>query len=761
VIAPVLRINNLMSRCLLASLALCVYAMCSVSIARADVDMTGRLEKVSSPKTTARGVQPFATSANGDYRCADEYSVVANWYYYFAIGNCRAGWEIDVVSYASENTVTHEHSYGGFVNNGFSGCGWIDTRFPLEKQNSNQNTACAGSGSSREFKVEESSFMERYDQSNANHDGNWVVNATPCPEYANYRPWSTSNVEKELIRTVPAYALGGEHIVEHEPALKWRYVTKYSSTDGTGKYVMVRDDRITGGGEGNWVFVPLACLRHTPSELPENGNERLPPPPTVTTGGFSNVTPTSASLSGSVNPNGLDTHYYIEWGREANAPYEGFAPTPYPGEDVGSGTKEVAKGVTATGLKPGTLYYYRIVAQSPTGTSEGALASFTTPQPPTAATELPSEVKERTVKLNGAVNPNGLDTHYYFEYGLTTFYGSTVPAAPGMDLGSGTGSVYTWNIAGKLTPSAEYHYRVVATNSAGTSDGSDRTFKTLATPNESSTWTVSDPYTNEEWLYYVGSGSAVWEWWFNGSKYEPIKLGGEVASGTTPAVVRDEETGQQWVYYVGKNEHAIWQFYWTGTKWESSEVGGQVASGSSVAAVLNPATGRPSVYYVSASGHVVWQFYSTGAGYGSAEVGGEAAPSTSPAIDRDPEHGGAVYVVGGNNAIWQFYWSGKAWVPVEVGGEVATGTSVAVAGEPATAGALYYVGRNDNAIWQFYWSGKAWGSAEVGGQVAHSTPLTVMRGPLTGYESLYYIGLNEGAVWKFYWNGASWIPVQP
>jgi hypothetical protein len=31
------------------------------------------------------------------------------------------------------------------------------------------------------------------------------VNTVPCKEYANYRPWSTSNVETENIRTVAAH----------------------------------------------------------------------------------------------------------------------------------------------------------------------------------------------------------------------------------------------------------------------------------------------------------------------------------------------------------------------------------------------------------------------------------------------------------------------------------------------------------------------------------------------------------------------------
>src|SRR5262249_26225281 len=57
------------------------------------------------------------------------------------------------------------------------------------------------------------------------------------------------------------------------------------------------------------------------------------------------------------------------------------------------------------------------------------------PVPPTATTLAPTEVQQTSARLNGSVNPNGADTHYYFEYGPTTSYGSVIPAAaPGTDL---------------------------------------------------------------------------------------------------------------------------------------------------------------------------------------------------------------------------------------------------------------------------------------------------------------------------------------
>lgn len=509
---------GLASKCLLVSVVTITVIGLTTGVATADVNMSGRLEKIASTSTSPGEVKSLATSANGTYRCADQYSVVANWYYYFAIGNCPQGAEIEVVSYAAENS-KHEHSYGGFINGAFSGCGWINTAYPLEKLNTNSHSACAGSGESREFgKGDEETFLEKYNK-DATGEGTPVNNRKPCPEYANYRPWSSNNVEKELIRTAPEYAASGPG--SRYPALKWRYVTKYASTDGSGKYVMVEDDRITGSGEGNWVFVPLSCLAGSPSELPENPKEELPPAPTATTGEATSLAPTSATLSGSANPNGIETHYYIEWGTEASKPYEAFAPTPYPGEDIGAGKTTLNKSVSATGLKPYTTYYYKLVAKSATGTGEGVEKSFATPaQKASATTEAASSVQFRRATLNGKVNPNGAPTEYFYQYGTTSSYGLETSK---VSAGSGSSAVSAPFTETGLSPNTTYHFRLVANNPAGLSYGGEETFTTAAVP----VLSVAKPGESTIALTWTASAGA--------SSYTVKRDGSTVATTTTPS----------------------------------------------------------------------------------------------------------------------------------------------------------------------------------------------------------------------------------
>src|ERR687888_2794724 len=95
--------------------------------------------------------------------------------------------------------------------------------------------------------------------------------------------------------------------------------------------------------------------------------------------------------------------------------------------------------------------------------------------PPVDITNRATYIASYSARLNGSVDPHGLTTTVYFQYGTTISYGLTTA------IQSKTGDTYQ-NVAatiGGLTPSTTYHFRIVATNSAGTRYGADRTFTTL------------------------------------------------------------------------------------------------------------------------------------------------------------------------------------------------------------------------------------------------------------------------------------------
>ena len=196
-------------------------------------------------------------------------------------------------------------------------------------------------------------------------------------------------------------------------------------------------------------------------------------PPTATTGEATDVTSTSAMFHGTANPNGNNTDAYFEYSEECywNCP----APLTV-GQNVGSGTSPIALNIKVTGLTTGKRYYYRLRASNDGGKSYGDQKILFTPSKPIVGTTEATEIGTHGAKLGGTVNPSGLDTMYYFEYGETASYGikkSQVYAGKGIDVKS-----VSLPLPNSFTPGKLYHYRIAASNTLGFSYGEDKTFTT-------------------------------------------------------------------------------------------------------------------------------------------------------------------------------------------------------------------------------------------------------------------------------------------
>ena len=96
------------------------------------------------------------------------------------------------------------------------------------------------------------------------------------------------------------------------------------------------------------------------------------------------------------------------------------------------------------------------------------------PQPAAVTTNPATDLTTSSAKLNGTLNPHGLRTTVNFRWGPTTSYGHTTTA---QTRSRNTSLPITANIS-DLTTHHTYHFRIVATNSAGTRMGSDQTFRT-------------------------------------------------------------------------------------------------------------------------------------------------------------------------------------------------------------------------------------------------------------------------------------------
>jgi hypothetical protein len=149
--------------------------------------------------------------------------------------------------------------------------------------------------------------------------------------------------------------------------------------------------------------------------------------------------------------------------------------------DVGQGVDPVPVSVEAGPLETGTEYRVRLFAQRglPLGgsTTTGEQVFTTEAARPTIESS-GATPGTTTATLRGRINPQGQDTTYRFEYGLTTGYGNAVPVPDGDAGSSRTVQSVEGSVSG-LEPNTTYHFRLVAANATGETQGPDGTFTTL------------------------------------------------------------------------------------------------------------------------------------------------------------------------------------------------------------------------------------------------------------------------------------------
>ena len=207
--------------------------------------------------------------------------------------------------------------------------------------------------------------------------------------------------------------------------------------------------------------------------------------PIVSTTASSGTTTTGTTLNGTINANGLSSTVTFEYGlTTAYGSNANASPV--------SGNSNTNVAINLSGLTIGTTFHYRVNATNSLGTTHGSDMTFTTlGAVPTAITTAITGITKTNGTINGIVNANFVSTTVSFEYGLTTGYGSVAASTPSTVTGSTNTNVSA--IITGLATGTTYHYRVKATNSLGTTNGSDMTFTTAPssiTDNDGNTYNV-------------------------------------------------------------------------------------------------------------------------------------------------------------------------------------------------------------------------------------------------------------------------------
>jgi hypothetical protein len=218
----------------------------------------------------------------------------------------------------------------------------------------------------------------------------------------------------------------------------------------------------------------------SPASTP--GHFTTPPAaPSVDSQSSPAVKSSEATLEGRVNPNNEKTSARIQYSTIATVDGSGAltgATVLAPAElGEGYGDQPVSSGAI-TALSAGSTYYYQVVATNATGTTNGAVKSFTTV--PTPNTDPVSAIAATTATFKGHLTLNPVDTRYSFDYKVGTEC-TGESATPTADAGEGPGTLASpsTSVTG-LIPHTQYTVCLVTSNAFGSEQGAPVSFTTLA-----------------------------------------------------------------------------------------------------------------------------------------------------------------------------------------------------------------------------------------------------------------------------------------
>jgi hypothetical protein len=204
---------------------------------------------------------------------------------------------------------------------------------------------------------------------------------------------------------------------------------------------------------------------------------------TIQTGKASDIEPSSATLNGTVLPEGETFSACVfEYGIASAIGFEHTTPCLPGAEEIPASFSPQLVRAPVSGLQPGTIYRYRLVTTNAgLGTQEGEEIYFSTHGSPQITQVQAFDATETTVGLEGRINPSGFGTTYRFEWGPTTAYGHSVPAEFAPYVGEGESPVQVIAQISGLSAATTYHYRLVAKSEAGPAASIDHTFETVNT----------------------------------------------------------------------------------------------------------------------------------------------------------------------------------------------------------------------------------------------------------------------------------------
>lgn len=184
-------------------------------------------------------------------------------------------------------------------------------------------------------------------------------------------------------------------VISGSTITSWGSALKTGSANSGESEVSVTITPDFSSGSHKYTIVLVSSMMFYTYPITITAEEEQPAAPYVTTWAASDITTTSATLRGSVTPNGASTSYRFHWGTSSSS-MTNFTDWEY----LSAGWSSVSVEATITGLSPSQTYHYRLVASNSVDATYGTPMNFTTEAPANSAPTKPSNPNP----TNGATN---------------------------------------------------------------------------------------------------------------------------------------------------------------------------------------------------------------------------------------------------------------------------------------------------------------------------------------------------------------------
>jgi phosphodiesterase/alkaline phosphatase D-like protein len=286
------------------------------------------------------------------------------------------------------------------------------------------------------------------------------------------------------------------------------------------------------------------------------------------------VTDRSASLRAEVAGRGPGAVWCFFWAE--NPSMLRAAETDHVAVGPGMEGRGVAAGLG--GLRPGTVYYYRVWVQNASGWTQGEVKSFTTRSPPEAHAQDATDVTVDRLTLRGLVHTRSRATRYRFEWGTTPGLERAVQT-PMTAAGSAPTVAVSRRLEG-LRPGTTYYYRLIAESDEGASASPVADVTTQELPEVTALPAVRQTRTGATIRGRLNSREAV-AWWFEWGLF-PSRLDRRTPEGAFPPSPK-----HRWVEFAVTGVPAGRTFYY---RLVARTPQGTTASATRTEATLAPPT---------------------------------------------------------------------------------------------------------------------------------------------------------------------------